>query len=91
MFLLKWRKKTPFSSEFSSFSSRTDPLTVACRHFAMWPCLSNAKVHFSKNMSRKWKFSKVCLLTFSAGVFFVHPFRILGNCLAVEFTWYDSK
>jgi len=43
-------------------------------------------LHFSKNMSRKWKFSKVCLLTFSADVFFVHLLWILWNFLADEFT-----
>jgi len=47
MFSPKWRKKTPFSSEFPSFSSRTDPWTVACRHFAMWPGLSNPNPFFS--------------------------------------------
>jgi len=48
-------------------------------------------LHFGENMSRKWKFSKVCLLNFSGDVFFVHLFWILGNFLAVEFTLYDSK
>jgi len=48
-------------------------------------------LHFGENMSRKWKFSKVCLFTFSGDVFFVHLFWILGIFLAVEFKMCDSK